>query len=125
MTNERLRVIEETYEAWNRGDMDGWVANFTEDVQYDLRGAFWDQEPIRGRRDLRRWGDYVMRAWEEFRIRGIEVLEEQDNRIVQRIHVTARGLTSGLTVDQEMVHVFEFDEGSANPRRMWLRLPDG
>jgi ketosteroid isomerase-like protein len=108
MPGDHAIEFEPAYEEWNRRDFDAWVERFTDDVEWDISAAWFDQEPVRGRDALRRWCDWIFTAWDEFRIEKIETLEDSDDRLVELIRLIARGLTTGATVDQRFRQILEF-----------------
>ena len=108
MPSDRVAGILEAYEEWNRRDFDVWVERFTEDVVWDVSAAWFDQDPVHGRDALRRWCDWIFRAWDEFRIEHLETTEQSEDGVVELIRLTARGRTTGALVDQRYRQVFEF-----------------
>jgi ketosteroid isomerase-like protein len=108
MPSDHAIGFETAYEEWNRREFDAWVERFTDDVEWDISAAWFDQDPVHGRDALRRWCDGIFRVWDEFRIEKLETLEDADDRLVVLIRLIARGLTTGARVDQRFRQVLEF-----------------
>jgi ketosteroid isomerase-like protein len=108
---ERLRVLDEAYDAWNAADFERWSKLWDEDIVYDVSSIFWDQHQIEGREMMARWARAVLRTWAGFRMELLDTLEVTDERIVQRVRMRTTARHTGLDMDQEVFQVFEYANG--------------
>jgi ketosteroid isomerase-like protein len=92
-------------ERSNNGDFDGMVELVTEDVVIQRPGG---QGEIHGRAALREFMEPD--AFESIRFEPQDMAENGD-RVYAKMHITARGRTSGLEVDQVGYHVWTMRDG--------------
>ena len=101
-------MVEEGYDAWNRGDFDAMVKNMADDAEWRTGGVFPDFDPVyRGREGVRRFWDTMHDAWELIEIRPRRFVEHGDKLLIEsRFHGKGRG--SGVAVELDWVQVFTF-----------------
>ncbi|HKP89342.1 MAG TPA: nuclear transport factor 2 family protein, partial [Thermoleophilaceae bacterium] len=111
VTRANLDMIAAGIDAWNRGDLDGWLENLDSDVVFDLPGRFPDFErTYRGRDGAIRFWHQLREPWEEFRI-DVEWIEGDGDRIVGAIRFLARGVGSGAEADMRYGQGFRLRAG--------------
>jgi ketosteroid isomerase-like protein len=87
------------YDAWNRGDLDGWLELLDPDIVIRTSGAFPDFAPeYRGLERARKFWRQMLEPWEDFRIE-VERIEEEDDIVAAGIRFVARGRDSGVDVE--------------------------
>jgi ketosteroid isomerase-like protein len=99
-----IDTLRRTYDAFNRGDFDAAVEIAHPEVE---------MVPVGGQASLR--GAAAVRAWMEpdaFEEQRIEFLDfrVEGNKILARQHTQARGVGSGINLDQEIWTVWTFDD---------------
>jgi len=81
-------MVEEGYDAWNRGDFDAMVKNMADDAEWRTGGVFPDFDPVyRGYEGVRRFWDTMHDAWELIEIRPRRFVEHGDKLLIEsRFH---------------------------------------
>jgi len=109
MTNEE--TILAAYDAWNRRDVDRTVELVHPDcVARPFLGANLGANVYRGRDGARRWFQDLHQEWESFEAR-VTGIAERGERALCTFHVHARGRASGVVIDGDLHHLFEFRDG--------------
>jgi ketosteroid isomerase-like protein len=100
-SRERIELVESAFEAWNRGDIDGFAEHVAEDVAWlEVSGrpeGGGDTELV-GRDRMRHSLRSLFEAWESYHLEA-ERIEDLGDRVVAIVRETARGRASGLEVD--------------------------
>ena len=106
---ERLQA---SNRAWHRGDIDGAIAAYSDEIEWDTRDAFPDGRVYRGRDAFRAYGEEVLDRWsDEHRLEIEQILGvEGTATVVVRFRMTGRS-QSGVPIDTPWVHVLDFDRG--------------
>ena len=99
-----IDALRRSYEAFNRGDFDAAVEIAHPEIEL---------VPVGGQASLR--GVAAVRAWMEpdaFADQRIEPLDfrVEGNKVLARQHTRARGVGSGINLDQEIWTVWTFDD---------------
>jgi ketosteroid isomerase-like protein len=107
VTREPGEVVRECFAAWDRGDLDGVLANYAEDVEVDasrlLDGVYRGRPAVRG---------YFERIVEVFRLsnEGLSTREEQGT-VFALVQMRAIGTVSGASTEAPFGYVFEVEDG--------------
>jgi ketosteroid isomerase-like protein len=112
MPGENVEKVRKSFEAWNRGDREGWMEFAHPDGEWSSATA----RHVEGRGTIYRGKEGLERFWEESHGvwgLGIEVTELRDlgDMVLAIAVVRATGTASGARVQQTRGYVFEFDEG--------------
>ena len=109
---ENVEKVRSCIDAWNRGDLDAWLADAHPEVEWSsevarrLEGV---DSVYRGIAGLRRFWDQFRSVWEltvdDLETRGV------GETIVALGHLRAHGEASGIALEQPIAYVFEFDLG--------------
>jgi ketosteroid isomerase-like protein len=97
MSRENVDLVRSIYAAWERGDFSSteWAHPEIEFVTADGPApGTWGLAGI-----AEGWRD-VLGAWEEFRVAADEYRELDSERVLVLHHLSARGKTSGLELEQ-------------------------
>jgi ketosteroid isomerase-like protein len=96
-TNSEL--LRAGYDAWNRGDLQGWLELLHPDVQILTSGMFPDlAHDYRGRERAKTFWHQMHEPWEVFVI-DVEHVEDERDWAIASIRFRARGADSGVEVD--------------------------
>ena len=110
MTSERVQVVSEGYDGWNRRDFDAMVERLAPDVVWRTAGVFPGLKPVyHGNDGVRRFWDAMQEAWELIEIRPDRFVE-CDDKVLAEIHFHAKGRESGAEVKMDWLHVFTFED---------------
>ena len=109
MSEENVEIVRRIFEAWGQGDYStaDWAAPDIEFVMETPGGGSW-----RGLKAMRSaWGDFL-RAWQDFRATGEEIIDAGDNVVV--LHEFAgQGRESGLPIrGMRGAALFTFEGGT-------------
>ena len=105
MRDEDLEGLRASYEALNRGDIEGTVEALAPNAEWHESSELPDSGVFRGRDAVRSFLEDFLEQWSEFRQEIEEVLVEGD-RAALFIHLTARGRESGARVDARYAHLW-------------------
>jgi ketosteroid isomerase-like protein len=103
--DDELEAVLASYEALNRGDIDGTVAVLAPDAEWHESAALPDAGVFRGREAVRSFLVQFLESWQELHQEVEEVVVEGD-RAALMIHLRARGRGSGAEVDARYAHVW-------------------
>lgn len=104
-------LIRKSYEAWNRDDVDAWLATVRPDVEFHTSAVFPDFDPIyRGQEGLAEFWRQMHEPWGMFRI-DIEQMDEQGDCFVMTLRFRATGIDSGVKVDMRFANAIRMREG--------------
>jgi ketosteroid isomerase-like protein len=108
--SERIDVVSEGYDGWNRRDFDAMVRRLAPDVVWRTAGVFPGLKPVyHGHDGVRRFWDAMQEAWELIEVRPDRFVEYHD-KVVAEIHFHAKGRESGAEVKMDWLHVFTFED---------------
>jgi ketosteroid isomerase-like protein len=82
MSQENVEIVRRSLDAWNRGDLDGWLAGFASEAELHTTGRFPDERVYRGRTGLERYWSEIHEAAAEINI-SISDLRASGDRVLQ------------------------------------------
>jgi len=107
-------ILREGYEAFGRGDLDGAVENFADDIRWENPEA--PQLPnngvTEGKDAVKELFANLFNYWESFSIAPDEFIEDGDTVVVLS-HSESKGKETGKEVKLPWVHVWRFRDGKA------------
>ena len=105
------QAILRSFEAWNAGDFDAWLAEVAPIPEYSpgivIGPAEGERVVYRGRDELRRFFDEWHSTWKTDLT--ILEIEEVDGRVLISGRMRMTGTQSGATVEQEVAWIGETD----------------
>jgi ketosteroid isomerase-like protein len=113
MSQENVEMLRRGYEAYNRGDAEGTVADFAPTFEYVSTGA------IPGMGDVHRGPEgylgFIRWLWDEFEDARIEVHEliETGNQVLASVTLHGRGRQSGAEVAWDLWQLWWIEDGRA------------
>jgi ketosteroid isomerase-like protein len=101
MSQENVEIVRRTFDAFNRGDLDGVLDDLAPEYEFHPSGRFMDtQQVYRGRRGfIEFWGAFQA-AWEHITV-SIERIEDLDDRVLTLGTFHGKGGGSGVEVHAE------------------------
>ena len=93
---ERFRLA---LEAFNRGDLDGMVADMSPDVDFHVPGTLPDAQVYRGPEGVKRWAAVMNDAFEDLQMHFGEFEEVAPETVLVQVRATGRGRESGVEVE--------------------------
>jgi ketosteroid isomerase-like protein len=119
MSQENVEVVKRAVEAINQGDIEGYLACCTEDVQLvtpvaDIGGAY------DGPDGIRRFFTDIRDAAPNFKI-VVESLEAVGpDRVLGLMRVTGTGRASGIPIENPTGNVYDFADGRIQRTRIFF-----
>jgi ketosteroid isomerase-like protein len=113
MSLENVELVREGYEAFNRGDFEGWLAVLDPDVELDERYLAPDAAVYRGHDGVRRWRQAGSAA---IGSPSFEVLRwfARGDAVVTEVAVHVRGVASGAEATARLAHAIRIRNHKAN-----------
>jgi ketosteroid isomerase-like protein len=121
MSQENVDKVRASLDAWNRGDVDGWLkaahpeVEWVSEVAQRMEGS---DTVYRGDAELRRFWDEWHSLWNVV-IDVTEFLDAGDT-VVALANVRARGDASGVNVETPIAYVFQFEDGLVRRARAYF-----
>jgi ketosteroid isomerase-like protein len=109
-TSADVQRVEGSYEALNRGDIDGTVAVLHDDAKWVEHSDLPEAGTYESVATIRSFLEDYMESWEDFH----QEIEEKIVRgpcVLLFIHLWARGKGSGIEVDSRYAHLWQLSEG--------------
>jgi ketosteroid isomerase-like protein len=119
MAGENVESVRRSWEAFNRGDLDGFLADVAEDAEFEEDPAFPEAGVFRGRAEVMRYLGAFQEQMREHRF-AIEELRDLGDRVLALLHETARGASSGIAVEQRPAFLYRFRSGRIVHVRAYL-----
>ena len=121
MSREDVAKVRASLDAWNRGDVDGWLEAAHPEVEWVsqvVQSVEGSEIVYRGHADLRRFWDEWHRLWDV----TIDVTETFDrgDTVVALANLRARGEASGVDLERAIAYVVEFEDGLARRARAYF-----
>jgi uncharacterized protein len=110
MAAEEIETVTGSYEALNRGDVDGAMDALAEDAVWHESEALPGGGVYSGRDAIRSFLTDFLGSWERFH-QTVEGTEMAGNRIAVLIHLEAKGRGSAAEVDARYAHVWTMEAG--------------
>ena len=89
MSRENGENVRRGIDAWNRDELDGWLAGFAPEAELHTTGRFPDERVYRGRAGLERYWAEIHNAAEEIEI-SISDLRASGDRVLQAVTASGR-----------------------------------
>lgn len=120
LSEETLERARASFEAFNRGDYESWIAGFSGDVEiHDLAdspegGAF------RGHAGLRSWLAQMHDAWgDSLRLEPVRFIDG-DDRVLAEVKATGVGASSGVPIELTVYFVTQLRDDKVVWSRTFL-----
>lgn len=104
------QLVLASYEALNRGDVQGAMEALAEDAEWHESEVLPDTGVYRGRAAIREFLTDFLASWERFH-QTVEEARHEGDRVAVVIHFQARGRGSTAEVDARYAHVWTMRGG--------------
>jgi ketosteroid isomerase-like protein len=109
MSQDNVERLREAFDAFNRRDFDGAIANAAKDITWEPFLSETETPLLRGREDVRAaWKAQVEMM--DVRVEPEELIPVGDHNVVACIRLIAQGHGSGMSLDAPVIWVFTSDE---------------
>jgi uncharacterized protein len=107
MSEQNVQTVLRSWEAFSRGDLDGFFADLADDAEFEEDPAFPEAGVYRGREEISSY----LRAFQEQLVDHrfeVEQVIDLGDRVLALLHESARGASSGLEVHQHPAFLYAF-----------------
>jgi ketosteroid isomerase-like protein len=114
MSQANVDAVLRSFDAWNRGDFEGWIKATHADMEWSPatpRGLEGAAGRYRGHAALKRFWDQSHEVW-DVEMRVTEVRDLGD-RVLAFAHTRRTGKSSGVVLEQTLAYLFEIEDGLA------------
>ena len=105
-----MEIVRRRFEAWRRGDFEGFVESNHPDVELVTDPAWPEAGEYRGDEEVRRFYRRYRDSWEGVEEVDFELLDAGD-RVVVRFRNQVAGRGSGVAVENQATTVFTLRDG--------------
>src|SRR5262245_1063510 len=111
MSKENAEMLRRGFEAFNRGDREGMVADFAPTFEYIATGAIPGSTGVF--RGPEGWKQFLGWFWDEFQDARVVVrrLSEAGDQVLAELTLQGRGRTSGAEARWDLWQLWTFREG--------------
>jgi ketosteroid isomerase-like protein len=113
LSRQNVDTVRAILDAFNRGDMQGFLAMCDADIEWDLSRRLIDPQKYRGREGVKRFFAQLLEAWEEAPLMEAEELIDAGDRVVAFVRVQGRGKGSGAVVGARIAQVWTIRDEKA------------
>jgi ketosteroid isomerase-like protein len=121
MSQENVELVQRSFQAWNRGDVDSWLESAHPEVEWFsaiARRMEGDATVYRGRAQMRQFWDEWHSVWDlTIDLSGFRDLGDT---VVAFGSMRAHGKTSGIDIEGSVAYVFELEGGLGRRVRAYL-----
>jgi ketosteroid isomerase-like protein len=111
MSEENVEVVRQSFDAYNRGDLEGVLETFAPEFELRPSGRFGDTAPVyRGRQGWVDFWNTFQAAWEQIAI-SIERVEDLGHRVLTLGTWHGKGRGSGVAVEAEGAWLHTLKDG--------------
>ena len=103
MSQENVEIVRRAYEAFNRADIDGALADLAPDFEYTPSGAIPGvTETYRGPEGFRRFVGWLLDEFDDVQFEINDVIGHEDDQLVFRHTIRGRGKRSGAATSWDV-----------------------
>jgi ketosteroid isomerase-like protein len=106
VSRRNIDIVRGLLEAFNRGDMPGFLELCDPSIEWDLARRLIDPATHYGREGVEEFFEQQREAWEEAPRMEIEDLMAAGDQVVAYVRVHGRGKSSGVAVDARIAQVW-------------------
>jgi uncharacterized protein len=119
MSEENVELARETYEAFNRGDLEAVLRRCVPEVEVHDPPDMPDSAIHRGHEAVMRDWERTFESFEEFSVE-VEQFRDLDDGLLVFVRYRGRGRGSGVPVELGMAHMLTIKEGKLVRLRQFL-----
>jgi ketosteroid isomerase-like protein len=116
MSEENVELVRRAYDAFNRRDLDGFLALMDPDVEAEPRTLGIEGGSYKGRDGMRRWWTELLAVFDDFEVDVIEVRGNGDVTLV-KLRIGGHGAASDIALSESVWHVGRWRDGQC----VWWR----
>ena len=111
MSQENVEVVRRAFDAFNRGDPKGMVADFAQNFEYVTTGTIPGARGSYGGPEA--WTGFAGWIWSEFEGPRVEIREliESGDQVLAAVTLRGRGKQSGVETTWDLWHLWTVQDG--------------
>jgi ketosteroid isomerase-like protein len=111
MSQENIQTVRHATDAFNRGDLEAFLANFAPEAEWHPPGQFVDEDVYRGHAELKRFWAEVREDLEELSTSVSEIRAVGDDKVFVAAVGAGRGKRSEARFEQPLWYVMTVRDG--------------
>jgi ketosteroid isomerase-like protein len=116
MTQENVEIVRGAYEAFNRGQVDGFLAAMHPDVQLVMSAEF-PGPPVRhGHAGIRAFGDELNHVFDDYRLLP-QSFREVGEKVLVAVRISGLSRATGIDSGANIFQVWTMRDGKATELR--------
>jgi ketosteroid isomerase-like protein len=113
MSQETVELAHRAYGAFNRRDLDAFLAFLDPEVEFTARTVEIGGDPsLRGHDGIRKWWRDLFAVFPDYKVEVLEVRDLGDSAIVA-LRARGHGLESDVPIDEALWHVHKMRDGKS------------
>jgi ketosteroid isomerase-like protein len=123
MSEENVEIVRDAAAAFNRGDLDTWLAYLADDIDHRAaEGAPDDHGPIHGKDAVRAYMQDWLNTFDDFRSEPVELIDAGEDRVIAVTRISGRAKLSGVETDLTYAAIYTIRDGKiARGREYWTK----
>ena len=113
MSQDNIEIAHRVYDAFNRRDLDAFLAFMDPEVEFAVRLIEMQGSPaLRGHDGIREWWRGLLAVFPDIKIELLDVRDFGDSAITT-VRIRGHGVDSGVPFDERMWHAIKVRDGKA------------
>jgi ketosteroid isomerase-like protein len=111
VSQENLDLVRRALDAFNRRDIDGYIATIADDFVLHSQFAAVEAGTYQGHEDIPRYFQDLAEAWHSYRAEPLDLVEGKDGRVACELVTRAEAERSGIAITKRIGAVFSVRGG--------------
>ena len=111
MSQENVELVKRNLDAFNRRDIDGYIATIADDFVLHSQFAGIEARAYEGHEDVPRYFNDLAEAWQLYRAEPLDLVEGRDRKVACQLVTRAKAERSGIEVTKRIGAVFTVRDG--------------
>ena len=111
MSQKNVEIVRRNLDAFNRRDIDGYIATIADDFVLHSQFAGVEARAYQGHEDVPHYFNDLAEAWHLYRAEPLDLVEGRDDRVACQLVTRAQAERSGIEVTKRIGAVFTVQDG--------------
>jgi ketosteroid isomerase-like protein len=123
MSEENVKTVHDGFVAFNRGDLDAFLENCADDIDYRaVEGALDDRGPMHGKDAVRAHFQDWLDTFDDLKAVPLELIDAAYEQVVTVLQFGGRAKLSGVETDLTFAVLYTLRDGKiARGREYWTK----
>jgi uncharacterized protein len=124
MSQENVEVVRRGWDAFNRGDLDSWLASYwADDIDYQaVEGALDDRGPMHGKDAVRAYVQDWLDTFDDLKVEPAELIDAGEDQVIAVLRISGRAKLSGVETDLTHAALYTIRDGKlVRGREYWTK----